>query len=234
MVRLSVISLMPKGVGSWKNHRWSDTLRNVPETSLDRNVAFRLIDARGVPLGPLAEGIASALIGKDKVTSRSNVDQGDVIVVINAAHLVVTDKTLNRKRYYWHTGYPGGLRVTKLPELLETKPTEEVRKAVYRMLPRNTLMKLRLRKLRIFPGEEHPFEDRVETKEQELALNKALVDGDVDGIARAVQATSARGAAASVLPWSARALRERFAWVAHKLPAGFVKVEHLEEGWTAT
>ena len=211
----------------WKNHRWTDKIRNLKASSLDRNVQFREVDARGVVLGRLAAGIAAALIGKDKVTSRANVDQGDVVVVKNAAQITFTHDSYEKRRYFWHTGYPGGLKSVTLEELHQKKPTEVLRKAVQRMLPRNKLLKLRLRKLRIFPGEEHPFQDRV-------SVGDELDRSDVDAIADAVAGAAKQGAAASVLPWSAKTTNTRRIWRAHTLPEGFEIVEELPEGWSAT
>jgi large subunit ribosomal protein L13 len=86
------------------------------------------------------------------------VDTGDFVVVVNAEKIAVTGKKLEQKRYYRHSGYPGGLRSRTLAEQLEKRPTEVIRKAVKGMLPRNRLARRQITKLKVYVGPEHPHE----------------------------------------------------------------------------
>lgn len=129
-------------------------LRNVITSGL---VRFRLIDAKDQVLGRLATHISTILQGKDKPTYQPHLDEGDVVVVINAEKFAVTGRKMTDKVYRWHTGYPGGLKERTLKEQVARKPEEVIRKAVERMLPKNRLRVSRMRKLRLFAGEEHPF-----------------------------------------------------------------------------
>jgi large subunit ribosomal protein L13 len=117
-----------------------------------------VVDAEGQTLGRLATRIADTLRGKDKAQYTPHVDTGDFVVVVNAEKIAVTGKKLDEKRYYRHSGYPGGLRSRTLREQLERRPTEVLRKAVKGMLPRNRLARTQLTKLKIYAGPEHPHE----------------------------------------------------------------------------
>jgi large subunit ribosomal protein L13 len=115
-----------------------------------------VVDAEGQNLGRLAVRIADTLRGKNKPQFTPHVDSGDFVVVINAGKVAVTGKKLDDKLYYRHSGYPGGLRSRTLREELERRPTEVLRRAVKGMLPRNRLSRAQIRKLKIYPGAEHP------------------------------------------------------------------------------
>jgi large subunit ribosomal protein L13 len=117
-----------------------------------------VVDADGQTLGRLATRIADTLRGKDKAQYTPHVDTGDFVVVVNAEKVVVTGNKLDQKRYYRHSGYPGGLRSRTLREQLERRPTEVIRKAVKGMLPKNRLARKQLNKLKIYAGPEHPHE----------------------------------------------------------------------------
>jgi large subunit ribosomal protein L13 len=117
-----------------------------------------LVDAEGQTLGRLATRIADTLRGKDKAQYTPHVDTGDFVVVVNAEKIAVTGKKLDEKRYYRHSGYPGGLRSRTLRDQLERRPTDVLRKAVKGMLPRNRLARTQLTKLKIYAGPEHPHE----------------------------------------------------------------------------
>lgn len=117
-----------------------------------------LVDAEGQTLGRLATQIADTLRGKRKPTYTPHVDSGDFVVVVNAEKVAVTGNKLEQKRYYRHSGYPGGLRSRTLAEELVRRPTEVVRRAVKGMLPRNRLGRAQLRKLKVYAGPEHPHE----------------------------------------------------------------------------
>jgi large subunit ribosomal protein L13 len=117
---------------------------------------WQLVDAEGQTLGRLATRIADTLRGKDKPQYTPHVDTGDFVVVVNAEKIGVTGKKLDDKRYYRHSGYPGGLRSRTLREQLERRPEEVIRKAVKGMLPRSRLGRAQLRKLKVYAGPEHP------------------------------------------------------------------------------
>ena len=115
-----------------------------------------VVDAEGQTLGRLATRIADTLRGKNKPQYTPHVDTGDFVVVINAEKVAVTGQKLDQKRYYRHSGYPGGLRTRTLREQLERRPTEVIRTAVKGMLPKNRLAARQLTKLKIYAGPEHP------------------------------------------------------------------------------
>lgn len=114
-----------------------------------------VIDASTLPLGKLAVVIADKLMGKSKVTYTPHIDNGDYVVVTNAKNIVVTGNKMTDKKYYRHSGFPGGLTELKLEEVIEKDPSLAVREAVKGMLPKNKLAADRLARLRIFEGAEH-------------------------------------------------------------------------------
>ena len=124
-----------------------------PET---RQRDWLIVDAEGKTLGRLATQIADALRGKRKPVYTPHVDTGDFVVVVNAEKIVVTGDKLREKRYWRHSGYPGGIRSRTLEEELDRRPEEVIRKAVRGMLPRNRLARKQLTKLKIYAGPEHP------------------------------------------------------------------------------
>ena len=115
-----------------------------------------LVDADGQTLGRLATLIADTLRGKRKPVFTPHVDTGDFVVVVNAEKIAVTGNKLDQKRYYRHSGYPGGLSSRTLREQLDRRPTEVIRLAVKGMLPKNKLASRHLTKLKIYAGPEHP------------------------------------------------------------------------------
>ena len=115
-----------------------------------------VVDAEGKTLGRLATQIANALRGKRKPEYTPHCDTGDFVVVVNAEKIVVTGNKLSDKRYWRHSGYPGGIRSRTLTEMLERRPEEVIRKAVTGMLPRNRLARQQLTKLKVYAGPEHP------------------------------------------------------------------------------
>ena len=114
-----------------------------------------VIDASSMPLGKLAVVIADKLMGKSKVTYTPHIDNGDYVVVINAKNLVVTGDKMIQKKYYRHSGYPGGIKELKLEEVIEKEPARAIREAVKGMLPKNKLSADRMARLRVFETEEH-------------------------------------------------------------------------------
>ncbi len=114
-----------------------------------------VIDASSMPLGKLAVVIADKLMGKSKVTYTPHIDNGDYVVVTNAKKLVVTGDKMLQKKYYRHSGYPGGIKELRLEEVIEKDAARAIREAVKGMMPKNKLAAERLKRLRIFDGAEH-------------------------------------------------------------------------------
>jgi large subunit ribosomal protein L13 len=115
-----------------------------------------VVDAAGQTLGRLASEVAALIRGKHKPEFTPHVDTGDFVVVINAEKIVLTGKKLQQKKYYRHSGYPGGLRTTTAQEMLNTKPERIIELAVYGMLPKNKLGSQMQTKLKVYAGAEHP------------------------------------------------------------------------------
>jgi large subunit ribosomal protein L13 len=125
-------------------------------TPADRERNWLVVDAEGKTLGRLATQVADLLRGKRKPEYTPHVDVGDFVVIVNAEKIRVTGNKLAAKRYYRHSGYPGGLRSRTLGEMLERRPEEVIRKAVRGMLPRNRLGRKQLTKLKVYAGPDHP------------------------------------------------------------------------------
>ena len=115
-----------------------------------------VVDAEGRTLGRLATRIADTLRGKHKPEYTPHVDTGDFVIVINAEKVAVTGNKLRDKRYWRHSGHPGGIRSRTLGEMLDKRPEEVIRKAVRGMLPRNRLARKQLTKLKVYAGPDHP------------------------------------------------------------------------------
>jgi large subunit ribosomal protein L13 len=127
-------------------------------TSADRERNWLVVDAADKTLGRLATQIADLLRGKGKPEYTPHVDTGDFVVVINAEKIAVTGNKLADKRYYRHSGYPGGLRSRTLGDMLERQPEEVIRRAVRGMMPRNRLARKQITKLKVYAGPEHPHQ----------------------------------------------------------------------------
>jgi len=125
-------------------------------TPATREREWLVVDATGKTLGRLATQLADILRGKRKPEYTPHCDVGDFVVVVNAEKISVTGKKLEEKRYYRHSGYPGGLRSRTLNEMLDRRPEEVIRLAVKGMLPRNRLARAQLRKLKVYAGPDHP------------------------------------------------------------------------------
>ena len=115
-----------------------------------------VIDAEGKPLGRVASKAAHILRGKHKATYTPNIDCGDFIIIINAEKAFLTGNKLDNKKYYNHSGYPGGLRERTAREMQEKYPIEMVERAVKGMLPKNRLGRQMYKKLFVYTGSEHP------------------------------------------------------------------------------
>ena len=114
-----------------------------------------VVDAAGVPLGRLASRVASVLRGKNKPTFTPNVDCGDFVIIINTDKAVLTGKKLENKFYRYHTGYIGGLKEISYKKMMEEKSDLAVYEAVKGMLPKNSLGRVMLKKLKVYKGAEH-------------------------------------------------------------------------------
>ena len=129
--------------------------KSYKNTDLDNN--WLLLDAKDETLGRLSSKIASILMGKNKAQYTPHNDLGDYVVVVNAEKIKVTGNKNTQKRYYRHTGYPGGIKEITPEKLTEkNKPDEILKLAVKRMLPKGPLAKKQLTKLKIYSGSDHP------------------------------------------------------------------------------
>jgi large subunit ribosomal protein L13 len=117
-----------------------------------------VVDATDLPLGRLASEVAKVLRGKHKPTFTPFIDTGDFVIVINADKVALTGKKWEKKIYYHHSLYPGGLKQTTYDKLRAKEPELVVEKAVKGMLPKNTLGRDMYRKLKVYAGSEHPHE----------------------------------------------------------------------------
>jgi large subunit ribosomal protein L13 len=115
-----------------------------------------IIDAEDVVLGRLASHAAVLLRGKHKPTFAPHMDMGDFVIIINADKVALTGSKADQKKAYRHSGYPGGLKAVTYSELLEKNPARAVEKAVRGMLPKNSIGRAQLRKLKVYTGSEHP------------------------------------------------------------------------------
>lgn len=117
-----------------------------------------VVDAKGKTLGRLASEVATLLRGKHKPQYTPHVDTGDFVIVINASQVELTGKKLSQKIYYRHSGYPGGLKTTTAGDLRATRPERMIELAVKGMLPKGSLGRQQLKKLKVYAGSEHPHQ----------------------------------------------------------------------------
>lgn len=127
----------------------------------DNKCKWWFVDAKGEILGRLATRIASRLRGKHNPLFTPHVDTGDWVVVINAEKIVLTGKKMEKKNYYRHSGYIGGLKTTTAKELIEKSPEDLIRFAVKGMLPKNRLGRKLFKKLKVYAGDKHPHDAQV-------------------------------------------------------------------------
>ena len=130
-------------------------MKTYSQKASEINREWWIIDASSMPLGKLAVIVADKLMGKSKITYTPHIDNGDYVVVINAKDLVVTGEKKLNKKYYHHSGFPGGLRELRLEEVIEKDPSKAIEAAVKGMLPKNKLSAERMKRLRVFDGAEH-------------------------------------------------------------------------------
>ena len=128
----------------------------VKASDIDRQ--WTLVGANDQTLGRLATRVATLLEGKHKPMYSPSIDTGDHVVVINAARIKVTGNKLLQKRYYRHSGYPGGLKEESLERLLARKPALVIERAVKGMLPQNRLGRAMFKKLKVYGGPDHPHQ----------------------------------------------------------------------------
>ena len=124
----------------------------------DIEQSWILVDAKNKTLGRLASALASRLRGKHRPEFTPNADLGDYIVVINANKINVTGDKLNQKKYFKHSGYPGGIKSKSLDNVIKNSPEDAIRMAVKGMLPKNKLGKKMLTKLKIYKDNDHPHQ----------------------------------------------------------------------------
>ncbi len=126
------------------------------EALADRN--WWVVDAEGQPLGRVASKIATVLRGKHKASFTPHVDTGDFVVVINAAKVKATGRKLTQKQYFSHSGYIGSIKAVTLGDALAKDPAMPIKHAVKGMLPKNILGRQLIKKLKVYPGAEHPHQ----------------------------------------------------------------------------
>ena len=132
----------------------------------DLKPEWHVMDAEGKTLGRLSSEIATLLQGKHKPIYVPHLNTGDYVVVVNTDKVRVTGKKLAQKKYYRHSGYPGGLREETLEKLLDRTPTRAIRHAVKGMLPKNTIGRRMLSRLKLYAGSTHPHEAQVKATQK--------------------------------------------------------------------
>ncbi|HVB46643.1 MAG TPA: 50S ribosomal protein L13 [Streptosporangiaceae bacterium] len=133
-------------------------MRTFSPKAADVQRQWHVIDASDIVLGRLASHAATLLRGKHKPIFAPHVDTGDFVIIVNAAKVALTGNKLADKRAYRHSGYPGGLRAVSYADLMATNPERAVTKAVRGMLPKSTLGRQMLSKLKVYAGPEHPHQ----------------------------------------------------------------------------
>lgn len=126
------------------------------EQNIERK--WYLVDASGMPLGRVASQVAAILRGKNKPTFTPHVDTGDFVIVINTDKMILTGKKLEQKYYRYHTGYMGGLKETQYKKMMAEKSDDALYIAIKGMLPKNSLGRQMLKKVRVYKGAEHEHE----------------------------------------------------------------------------
>jgi large subunit ribosomal protein L13 len=132
------------------------TTKSAKEQDIERN--WYVIDAQGQTLGRLATRVATILRGKNKPLYTPHVDCGDYVIVVNAEKIHVTGQKMAQKKYYRHSGYPGGLKEVTLRDQLQKFPNRVVEAAVRGMLPKNRLGRQMFKKLKVYAGPNHPHQ----------------------------------------------------------------------------
>ena len=143
------------------------SMKTYSATPSDVDRRWFVVDADGVVLGRLAAIVANILRGKNKPMFTPNIDCGDYIVIINAEKIMLTGNKRTDKTYYWHTGYPGGIKEEPLSRIMETKSQEVIKSAVKGMLPKNKLGSAIYKNLKVFIGDKHGHEAQKPKKIEE-------------------------------------------------------------------
>ena len=133
-------------------------MKNVTQEQIQRE--WHLIDAKNKVLGRIASGAAKVLMGKNKSYYTPHLDTGDYVVIFNAKEVLLTGKKEDQKKYYHHSGYPGGMYAKTAKQVRVQKPEMLIRHAISGMLPKTKLGKIMLKKLYIYPQKEHPYQDK--------------------------------------------------------------------------
>ena len=140
-----------------------DTVKSYTPHAADIHRAWHVIDATNRPLGRLASEVAQILKGKHKPMYAPHMDVGDYVVIVNAAHVGITgNNKAKQKMYYSHSGYPGSLKAVSLQDMMARRPERVIEHAVHGMLPKNSLGRHMLRKLRVYAGASHPHAGQVQ------------------------------------------------------------------------
>ncbi len=131
-------------------------MRTQSVSALDADRSWYVVDATNVPLGRLASQVASVLRGKNKPSYTPHADTGDFVVVINAEKVRLTGRKLHQKKWFHHSGYPGGIKAERYEDLIQRRPAFIIEKAVKGMLPKTTPGRRALKHLKVYAGETHP------------------------------------------------------------------------------
>lgn len=135
----------------------------VSATTIKRQ--WHMVNAKNKPLGRIATDIAKSLMGKYKTNYVPYLDMGDYVVVTNASLVKLTGKKADQKKYTYHSGYPGGLRVESFESMIVRRPDEVIKKAVWGMVPKTKLGKQMIKRLKIYAGNEHPYKKNLKKEE---------------------------------------------------------------------
>ncbi len=144
-------------------------MKTLSAKKTDVTKKWHIIDAEGLVVGRLASRVAMVLRGKDKAIFTPHVDTGDFVIIINAEKVRFTGRKLDQKLYYRHSGYPGGLKMESAKDVLKTKPERIIMRAVKGMIPKTTLGRQQLTKLKVYSGTDHPHAAQ---NPEPLSLNK--------------------------------------------------------------
>ena len=131
-------------------------MRTQSVSALDADLSWYVVAAPTVPLGRLASQVASVLRGKNKPSYTPHADTGDFVVVINAEKVRLTGRKLHQKKWFHHSGYPGGIKAERYEDLIQRRPAFIIEKAVKGMLPKTTPGRRALKHLKVYAGETHP------------------------------------------------------------------------------
>jgi large subunit ribosomal protein L13 len=136
-----------------------NNMKSIKTKDIVRN--WHLVDANGQILGRLATQAAQILMGKTKAYYSTNLDTGDFVVVINASKVALSGKKEKQKIYYHHSGFPGGMKQRTVSDVRKAKPEMLIRHAIKGMLPKTKMGKLMLKKLYVYPEDEHPHKEKI-------------------------------------------------------------------------